>query len=93
MSLGTGYIGSPEVQTSVANEEIIPLTPENWTRERYKIVRFSFRASQDCSIKVNEGNIIFIEAGKEFSIDEDIPAITSFKIQESGIEFTWAGVF
>lgn len=41
--IGSGYIGSEEIKTSQANEEVVPATPANWTipykfykKEEYK---------------------------------------------------------
>lgn len=93
MSRGTNYLGSESLQTSIANEEIIPLAPDEWTSERYKFIRFSFHNEQDCTVQVNNNTKIFLTAGKGFATDENIPPITSFKIVESGIQFYYAGVY
>lgn len=88
---GKYYMGSESILTSVANEEIIPETPSNWTSERYYYYRFDFMNLSDCTIIINNGGKIFLPAGCGYSINENTPVIRSFKIVESGVSFHWSG--
>lgn len=90
---GTNYIGSEKLETSVANQEVVPLTPEGWTSERYKFIRFSLKVGADCTIIINNTNKIFVENGVIFSMDEFAPPITSIKFVESGIQYSFGAVY
>jgi hypothetical protein len=90
MRIGSGYKGSSALQTSVANQEILPAKPTGWTIP-YSFYKFSFKCKEDCTIIVN-GEEIFWEAGV-FEISETDAPITSFKIKQTGIHFTWVGAF
>lgn len=92
MSNGTSYLGSEEKKISVANEEIIPRTPEGWTADRYKFIQFAIRVYQDCTLIVNNESKIPLDEGEMFTMDSSIPPITSIKIAESGISYKWAGI-
>lgn len=92
ISKGSYYMGSETMLTSVSNEEIIPETPSNWTRDRYSYYRFDFMNLEDCTIVINDGGKIFLPSGCGYSIDENAPTVRSFKIIESGVNFHWSGV-
>jgi hypothetical protein len=92
MPLGIGYLGSSSLQISVANAEILPSSPSNWTTP-YNFYKFSFKNDQDCHIIINGGNQIFIRANQGFEMNEIDDTITSFKIVESGITFNWIGTY
>lgn len=91
MSRGNGYIGSESLQTSVANEEIVPLTPPDWTSKRYTLYKFSFINGSDCTIQINNEKPIFLKANQGISTDAGDKSIKSFRILESGISFNWVG--
>lgn len=91
--VGTGYVGSPNLQTSTSNQEIVPSSPSGWTIP-YKLYKFSFsNTNQDCHVKINGGDQIFITSGQGFEMDENDAPITSFIIVESGITFNFLGAF
>lgn len=78
--MGTNIEGSPDLQTSVADAEI--LTSGN----RY--YNFSLLNYSDCHISINGSSYIFIKANQGIQID----VINSCKIQESSINFNWIAV-
>jgi len=80
--VGAGYIGSPNPQTSVANEEIIP--------SGKTVYKFVFHCESQCHISINGGTPIFINSGSFGMGIEDL-WLTSFKIIESGVVFTYFG--
>lgn len=90
--LGSGYIGSSSIQTSVANQEIIPNSPSTWST-KYSLYKFSLDNYSDCTVTINGGNNIFIPANKGFNIDETDAPIYSFKIVESGILFNFIAAY
>jgi hypothetical protein len=96
MRIGNGYIGSSDLQTtSTTNTECIPSPPSNlnWT-QGYNIYKFSFmNYDTNCHIIINNGNPIFLKANLGFEMDEDDKPITSFKIVESGITYSFIGCF
>lgn len=77
---GTLVEGSASLVTSVANAEIIP------TGNTY--VNFTFQADQICHIFVNgSANAIYLRASQIVSLDK----VSSLKIQEGAITFSWIG--
>lgn len=93
MRIGSGYKGSPNLQTSVSNQEIIPDKPADWTMG-YMFYRFSFYNDQECHILINnDTEAKYLRAGQGFeSTSEDTP-IFSFKIIENSITYNWFGAF
>ena len=91
MQKGGGYIGSSAIQTSVANQEIIPI-PVGWTLGYY-LYKFSLYNDQACTISINGGNPIYLRAGQGLSIDQGDKEITSLKFGESNITYTFIGAF
>jgi hypothetical protein len=90
--MASGYLGSDQLETSVANQEILPNPPSDWT-DGYRLVKFSFVNNQDVTVVVNGVETIFIPAGQGFNTDKEDPPITSFKLLTSGVQFTWAAVY
>ena len=90
--IGVAYLASNQIQTSIANEEIIPLAPSNWTMP-YKLYKFSLMNNSDCTLIVNNETEIFLQANQGFATGETDARIASVKIKESGIEFNWIGAY
>lgn len=90
MHIGSGYLGSSILQTSVANEEIIPFPPTNRSTP-YKIQKLGLMNEADCTILINNKTKIFLKAGQGFSTTVEDQPITSLKIIESGVKFNWVG--
>ncbi len=83
MQVGIKFIGSSVLQTSTANEEIIP--------DKTILYKFSFMNDQDCTVKINKGSPIFLRSGQGFSMNEIDAFISSFVIVEPNITFNWIG--
>lgn len=81
---GSGFTGSSELQTSVAGQEIIS--------NNKQIIRFSIMNQDNCNISVNGGDYVFIPAYYGVNLVPEDFVVQSVKIQQSGIEFNWAGV-
>lgn len=89
MNFGSGYIGSADIETSVAEKEIIPLSPYGEQCELYK---FSLENIEACHVLINGYNTpIFLKAGQGFNVNKNDRNIESFKIVEDGIHFNWIG--
>lgn len=88
MTKGNNYLGSPTIQTSTANQELVPVKPPKWT-VGYAIKKMSFDNKDNCTIVINNEARIFLEAGQGFESTYDDPIIYSFKIVESGIKFNF----
>jgi hypothetical protein len=90
---GSGYIGTDTLKTSVAQQELIPSPPVNWT-VKYSLYKFTFMNDQDCSVLIN-GNTtaIFLRAGQGFETTDSDAPIYSFKINESGITYNFVGAY
>jgi hypothetical protein len=86
---GRGYIGSNSLQTSTANQEIIPSIPI-----QYNLYKFQFQNDEDCSIFINKSAApLFLRAGQGFEMDKNDAPIYSFKIVEADITFNWIGAY
>jgi hypothetical protein len=92
MVQGNGYIGSSSLQTSTANQEVIPSPPAGWTFG-YFCYKFSFMNDQDCHVKINGGDQIFLRAGQGWQMDQNDKPISSFIIVDSTITFNWFGAY
>lgn len=92
MKQGSGYIGSPALQTSVANQEIIPPKPNNWVLG-YQLYKFSFINTEACTIIINGGDPIYLRANQGFAIDQNDKKITSFKIVEDNVTYNYIAAY
>ena len=72
--------GSSDLQTSVAGEEI--LDGKNY-------VNFQILNDQDCHIKINNKNYIFLRANQGYQSISG--SVFSCKIEENSITFNWIG--
>lgn len=92
--VGIGYVGSSDIQTSSAMQNIVPSPDASWNTG-YKLYKFSFvNPTQDCHVYINgSSQQIFIPVGQGFEIDSTDAPISSFVIKESGISFSWIGAF
>lgn len=89
---GSGYKGSPELQISTANQEIIPAKPANWTGG-YKLYKFSFDNKQDVTVRLNNETTLFLEAEQGFEMERGDAPIFSFVVITSGVQFLWVGAY
>lgn len=83
MQLGERYLGSSSPQISTENQEIVP--------DKTSFYKFSFMPNQDCTVKINKSEPIYISSNLGFSTNEVDRFISSFVVVESGIEFHWIG--
>ena len=84
-------IGSNKLETSVANREIIPDAPKNWTMP-IRLKKFSLMNYSDCVLIIN-GEEVFLKANQGFTTGYDDVMISSVKIKETGIEYNWIGAY
>lgn len=92
--IGSGFIGTPSVQTSTANHDVISDVPNPDPHKTTTVLyKFSFLNQADCSVKINGGDPIFIPANKGWNTEVYDATITSFVIVESGISYNWAGSY
>lgn len=83
MQIGGKYFGSPSIQTSSANQELVP--------DKTAFYKFSYMPSQNCTVRINGSDPILITSRLGFSMNEVDAYISSFVIVESGIEFHYLG--
>jgi hypothetical protein len=48
---------------------------------------------QDCHVKINGGDQIFLRAGQGWQMDQNDKPISSFIIVDSTITFNWFGAY
>lgn len=85
MSNYPGFSGSPQVETSIGDDELV--------QTGFVYHKFSFLNLQDCQIKVNGSDEIFLNAGQGFATDEQDVSVKSFVIVQPGIKFNWVGSY
>lgn len=87
---GNGYLGSEQILTSVANEEVLPPIPigSNWTNG-YMCGIFEWLNEQDTVVLINNKTRVFIRAGQGFKIGNGSKAIHSFIIESAGVNYNW----
>lgn len=86
----TGYKASATLQVSVANAEILPTPPGDWTTQYY-FRKLSLYNYSDCTLVINGETEFFVKAGLGFTINanDGDKAIYSLKIKENSINYTW----
>lgn len=77
---GNGYLGTSKIEVSIANQEVIPTKPTNWTNG-YRLYKFSFLNKQSCTIIINHETEIYLEANQGFEMDVYDRPIMSFVIK------------
>lgn len=83
MQIGRKFYGSPSIQISKENQEIVP--------EKIAFYKFSFEPFSDCTVRINGSDPILVRQARGFAMNEVDPSISSFVIVEAGIEFDWTG--
>ena len=92
--IGSGYLGSSQIKTTTSpNTEIIPDTPAGWSFPKYQFYKFSFFNYQPCTVKINNGEPIYLQAEQGFQSDYMDAPIFSFVIQEAGVQYQWIGAY
>lgn len=92
MRQGSGYLGSKQIETSIAGKEILPDAPEGWTNG-YSLIRFQIRNDQSCTFLINDTTKVFSRSGEGFIMGQKDPEITSVRILEDEVTYNWAGVY
>lgn len=90
MSKRLVVIGSQEIKTSVKGENIIP-EQEGWNYNP-RVKNLSFMNYEDCSIRINDSEEIFLKAMQGISLSEKQQYVDSFIIETDGIEYQFIGV-
>ncbi|WP_226035592.1 hypothetical protein [Aquibacillus saliphilus] len=86
--IGYGFLGSPDIEVSTSNKEIIPIKREN---VRHVFYKFSFKSFQDVHVKINGGDPIFLEANEWFTTESEDRYVDSLVIVEADINYRWLG--
>jgi hypothetical protein len=90
--IGNGFLSSDGVETSVANQEIIPSPPANFTKP-YSLYKFTFYNLAPVNVKINDQFTIFLDAYQNFEIEEIDKPIVSFEILDAGVQYNWIGYY
>lgn len=86
MSKLNKFLGSPQIETSQAGKEIVPLPQDG--DSPYSFVEFSIMVESDCTVSINDSSPIFLRAGV-MDIAKHHADIYSFKILDNGIKYNW----
>lgn len=81
----SGYDGSPDIQVSESNHQVLPTG--------YVFHKFAFFNYEDCHVLINGSNPIYLSAGQGFSSDESDVQLKNFIIVDSDIRFNWIGSY
>ena len=92
MRQGCDYLGSDKIETSTANQEIIPPPPAEWT-SGYSLYKLSVKFYNDTNIIINGKTNLFFDAGECFEMERGDPEIRSLVIVDSGVSYKWAGAY
>lgn len=84
---GNGYLASTEVETSVANAEILP-TPVGWTHP-YSCYKLTLINQDACTVRLNNTFDVYLQNFQGLNISRGDLPITSVKITENGKKFTF----
>lgn len=85
---GKGYDGDRTVST--ANKQIV-VPPAGVTN--YKFYEFAFLNTQACTVKINGGKLIPLDADQGVKITDNDAPVSSFVIVEAGINYKWFGKY
>lgn len=89
--MGNRYMGTDRIETTKEkNTEILSLRNEKWSYD-YSFTHFFFDNKDACTVKINNSNPIYLEAGDGFQTDYYNTPINSFIIIESGVSYKWSG--
>ena len=91
--IGQGILGSPDVQISIAKQEILPSPPANWTYPYYFYKLSFMNIDEPCHISINNGNWIYLDKFMGLNTDHKDMLVHSLRIQEGNIKFYWIGCF
>lgn len=89
---GSGYLASPELEISTANQQIVPNKPSHWT-VGYKLYKFSFMNDQATKVIINNKTTAYLRAGQGFEMEIGDAPIYSFVIVDAEISYNWIGAF
>lgn len=85
-------LGTEQIETSVSGENIIKkLKPKDWNYTP-KFKTFAVMNYNDCKVKINDGEPIFLGEKQGFFFEHDVAYIESFEFVDSGIEYQVIGV-
>lgn len=89
---GNDFLGSDKIETSTANQEIVPSPDASWT-DGYSFYKFLMINYTDAVILVNGKTKLFIPAFEGFVTDMYDPVIHSFVIVNAGVKYRWVGAY
>jgi hypothetical protein len=81
--IGSEYIGSSDIETSIADTEVIP--------SGKTLYKFSMKILQEAHISINNGTPIYMAANSKFETSVEDEWLYSLKFSESGIKYHWVG--
>ena len=84
--LGYGYLGTSRVETSSANQEIIPASPSDWT-VKYQIHKFSFINYDETNVIINGTTNILLGVNEGFEMSYQDAPIYSFVIVNPNVRY------
>ena len=87
-----GYLGTDEVKTSTANQEIIPPSPTDWT-VGYRIYKLSFMNYDATNIIINGTANILLDANEGFEMTYLDAPIHSFIIVNPDVKYKFVASY
>lgn len=86
--MGVGYLGTDKIETSTANQEIVPAKPAGWGYG-YGLYALSFYNENACVVKINKTTRVYLRASQGFVSTEKDAMITSFVIETPGVAYNF----
>ncbi|WP_310877181.1 hypothetical protein [Priestia megaterium] len=90
---GSGWLGSSAITTSTASKELVPPSPAGWVNMKLGFYKFQFRNLQACTVKINKGAPIYLDAEQGFVSGVEDMIIYSFIVTEPNIQYQWIGAY
>lgn len=91
--LSRGYFGSNSMKTSTENVEIIQQhKPKNWIGS-FQAYKFTILNKAPCTIKINNGDPIYLEPWQGFTMSESDMPISKFEILEKDVPYNYIGAY
>lgn len=89
---GVEFLGTDKIETSTANQEVLPTPPSEWTTG-HNLYKFSFRNDQATNVIINGKTNIHLKEGQGFESGINDPTIRSFVIVNAGVKYQWIGAY
>ena len=90
--IGSGYVGTDDIKTSTANQDIIKTERER-NGNIDQLYKFSFLNHSPCHVVLNNKKPIFLDEKQGFDMTHVDAPVVSFVSVEEGVEYQFIGAY